>query len=157
MGVYSKSLYITTLEGIPNEAPTNLNATILNSTAAFVSFTPPPQQMIPGVNQGYKVSPPSPTLALISHATNSSSCAIRAFVKVEAWRGPVGSGTPFAAAKVLPLSTQTMETVLGGLRKYTAYNVTVLCYTQPGDGPRSPPVLIRTKQDGESPHFLLCN
>lgn len=38
------------------EPPSNVNVTVINSTAVFVSLTPPPQQMVPGVNLGYKVT-----------------------------------------------------------------------------------------------------
>ncbi len=43
-----------------------------------------------------------------------------------------------------PLSEQS--SVIDGLRPWTAYNITVLCFTSPGDGIRSPPELVRTHQ-----------
>ena len=47
-----------------------------------------------------------------------------------------------------PLARQT--SLLQGLRRYTAYNVTVLCFTSPGDGVRSAPVAVATLEDGEA-------
>lgn len=45
-----------------------------------------------------------------------------------------------------PLAQQT--TTFINLGKYTAYNVTVLCFTDPGDGPISSPSLVVTHEDG---------
>lgn len=46
-----------------------------------------------------------------------------------------------------PLAEQS--DVIRGLEKYTNYNITVLCFTDPGDGKRSDPVSVRTKEDGK--------
>lgn len=45
-----------------------------------------------------------------------------------------------------PLAQQT--TTFVNLKKFTAYNVTVLCFTDPGDGPISNPSLVVTHEDG---------
>jgi len=45
-----------------------------------------------------------------------------------------------------PLAEQ--DAIMAGLRKYTLYNITVLCFTDPGDGERSSPIEIRTREDG---------
>lgn len=37
------------------QAPQNIQVNVINSTDIQVSFDPPEQQMIPGVNLGYKV------------------------------------------------------------------------------------------------------
>lgn len=44
------------LPAVPTQAPKNVIANVINSTAVEVSFTAPDQQRIPGVNLGYKVS-----------------------------------------------------------------------------------------------------
>ena len=46
-----------------------------------------------------------------------------------------------------PLAEQ--EAIIGDLEKYMEYYITVLCFTNPGDGPNSVPVYTRTKEDGE--------
>lgn len=46
-----------------------------------------------------------------------------------------------------PLTEQT--SIIGGLEKFTEYNISVLCFTEPGDGPRSEFVLVRTKEDSK--------
>uniref|UniRef100_A0A670HQN0 Sidekick cell adhesion molecule 2 n=1 Tax=Podarcis muralis TaxID=64176 RepID=A0A670HQN0_PODMU len=38
-----------------------------------------------------------------------------------------------------------------GLKKFTEYFTSVLCFTTPGDGPRSPPQLLRTHEDVPGP------
>lgn len=45
-----------------------------------------------------------------------------------------------------PLAQQSA--VMSGLQKYTVYNLTVLCFTDPGDGLPSQPVEVTTQQDG---------
>jgi len=47
-----------------------------------------------------------------------------------------------------PLAEQSA--VMAGLEKFTSYNITVLCFTDPGDGLRSQPVEVRTNEDGKS-------
>lgn len=39
--------------------------------------------------------------------------------------------------------------LVSGLKKYTWYFGSALCFTTPGDGPRSPPTLLQTHEDGE--------
>lgn len=46
-----------------------------------------------------------------------------------------------------PLAQQT--TTFVNLKKFTAYNITVLCFTDPGDGPISSSSLVVTHEDGK--------
>ena len=39
--------------------------------------------------------------------------------------------------------------LVSGLRKFTRYFGSALCFTTPGDGPRSPPTLLQTQEDSE--------
>lgn len=39
-----------------------------------------------------------------------------------------------------------------GLKKFTEYYASVLCFTTPGDGPRSSPQRLRTHEDSEYSH-----
>lgn len=43
---------------------------------------------------------------------------------------------------------------VSGLKKFTEYFTSVLCFTTPGDGPRSSPQLVRTLEDGRHPRPL---
>jgi len=46
-----------------------------------------------------------------------------------------------------PLAVQTA--LVQGVSKYTDYHITVLCFTSPGDGPRSNQVAVKTSEDGK--------
>lgn len=43
-----------------------------------------------------------------------------------------------------------MNVTLGFLRPYTFYTIQVLAFTIKGDGPKSPPIIIRTEEEGET-------
>lgn len=45
--------------------------------------------------------------------------------------------------------TNALRTTLLGLFKYTNYSVSVLAFTQSGDGVRSASVFCRTEEDGQ--------
>ncbi|CAH1116112.1 unnamed protein product [Phaedon cochleariae] len=51
----SNSKTIRTLEDVPVEAPTNMEALLLNSTSVFLKWRAPPPQTLNGELQGYKV------------------------------------------------------------------------------------------------------
>ena len=52
----------------------------------------------------------------------------------------------------IPSNTSNMlgqqTVVIKELRKFTDYNVQVLCFTSKGDGPMSEPVSVKTLEDG---------
>ncbi|TMW48206.1 hypothetical protein DOY81_006718 [Sarcophaga bullata] len=127
VGVYTEGAKIKTKEGVPEAPPTNVKAQALNSTAISVSWTPPNPQQINGINQGYKL---------------------------QAWRFQTIDGEDREVEERMitvppslidPLAEQTA--ILNGLDKYQDYNVTVLCFTDPGDGVRSFRVPVKTKED----------
>ncbi|CAH0692396.1 unnamed protein product [Chilo suppressalis] len=125
VGVFSDSYTIKTKEGVPEAAPDNVRCEPFNSTSITVWWTPPNPQKINGINQGYKM---------------------------QAWRwddkevGNVEQKLISVPPNLLdPLTEQTA--IIVGLEKFTEYNISVLCFTEPGDGPRSDFVLVRTKED----------
>ncbi|CAD5226006.1 unnamed protein product [Bursaphelenchus xylophilus] len=122
LGVYSKPIEVQPLEGTPMEAPHNVQVTVLSSTEVLVEFDPLDQQMIPGVNQGYKI---------------------------DFWKGEVG-GQKYRTVKVVPDQTRLREKV-EDLEKFGHYNMTVVCYTNAGDGPRSDPIEVVTEEDVPGP------
>lgn len=97
----------------------------LNSTSVQVWWIPPNPQKINGINQGYKL---------------------------QAWRfdkerGPIESKMMTVHPNLVdPLAKQTA--IMGGLEKFAEYNITVLCFTDPGDGELSEFVYVKTREDG---------
>lgn len=74
--------------------------------------------------------------------------------KIQAWRWDEATNDSVEQKLVSvppnlldPLTEQTAA--ISGLEKFTEYNISVLCFTEPGDGPRSDFVLIRTKEDSK--------
>uniref|UniRef100_A0A7E4ZS71 Down syndrome cell adhesion molecule-like protein Dscam2 n=1 Tax=Panagrellus redivivus TaxID=6233 RepID=A0A7E4ZS71_PANRE len=119
LGVYSKPIDVTTLEGIPMQAPQNVLVRVLNSTAIQVSFDPPDQQMIPGVTLGYKI---------------------------DLWKGPAHEGLPYRTIKIDP-ELSRIDEIINGLEKFGHYNLTSVCFTSPGDGPSSDAIEVITEED----------
>lgn len=121
-GVYSKAIEVQPLEGKPMQAPQNVEVKVLSSTQVEVQFDPLEQQMIPGVNLGYKV---------------------------EFWKGNTGENR-YRQVNLDPDSSR-MSIVIDELEKYGHYNVTVLCFTGAGDGPRSDAITVVTEEDVPGP------
>lgn len=120
VGVFTEGAKIKTKEGIPDAAPTNVRVEAINSTSVRVWWKPPNPQQINGINQGYKI---------------------------QAWSGKsVLFRTLTVPPSLLdPLAEQSE--VVGLLNKFTDYNITVLCFTDPGDGIRSEGVAVKTLED----------
>uniref|UniRef100_A0A0K2T3X4 Protein sidekicklike [Megachile rotundata] n=1 Tax=Lepeophtheirus salmonis TaxID=72036 RepID=A0A0K2T3X4_LEPSM len=128
-GAYSSSIKLKTREGVPYSAPSGVRAQAIDSSVVRVWWLPPDPQKINGINQGYKLQ------AWIGDPRDTD-------IKPQ-------STVTVAPDLLNPLSEQTA--VIDNLKPWTAYNVTVLCYTSPGDGKRSPPETVRTYQDYPGP------
>lgn len=132
VGSYATPIKVKTREGVPSAPPTDVQAQPIDSSVVRVRWLPPDPQKINGINQGYKL---------------------------QAWIGDPNDPVvqikgPAATVSVPPnllnsLSEQTAT--IDNLKAWTAYNITVLCFTSPGDGVRSPPELVRTYQDYPGP------
>ncbi|XP_012155263.1 protein sidekick isoform X7 [Ceratitis capitata] len=127
VGTYTDGAKIKTKEGVPEAPPTFVKVSAINSTSARVTWTPPNPQQINGINQGYKI---------------------------QAWRTEIIDGEPrdieermiTVPPSVLdPLAEQTA--IIAGLEKFTEYNITVLCFTDPGDGVSSYKIPVKTMED----------
>lgn len=125
VGKFTEGAKIKTKEGVPEAPPIIESVEALNSTAIQVTWTPPNPQKINGINQGYKI---------------------------QAWkyhkeRGSVEAKMMTVHPNLLdPLAQQSAT--MNGLEKFTEYNVTVLCFTDPGDGEMSEYVYVKTSEDG---------
>ncbi len=133
---------VKTREGVPSAAPTGVRAQAVDSSVVRVWWYPPDPQKINGINQGYK-------LQAWRYAENSGGGPGDPDADGDGARRRPEATVTVAPDLLNPLSEQT--SVIDGLRPWTAYNVTVLCFTSPGDGVRSPPELVRTHQDYPGP------
>ncbi|XP_069695045.1 protein sidekick isoform X3 [Periplaneta americana] len=124
VGVFSDGVKIKTKEGVPEAPPVNIRAEPINSTAVQVWWKPPDPQKINGINQGYKL---------------------------QAWKDDPATAEREARSMTVPPSLldplAEQNAIMGDLEKFTDYNITVLCFTDPGDGIRSQPVEVRTDED----------
>ncbi|XP_045518694.1 protein sidekick isoform X1 [Pieris brassicae] len=125
VGMFSDSYTIKTKEGVPEAAPDSVRCEAFNSTSITVWWTPPTPQKINGINQGYKI-------------------------QAWKWDDIQNDSLEYKLVSVPPnlLDPLTEQSsIMSGLEKFTEYNVSVLCFTEPGDGPRSEFVAVRTKED----------
>ncbi|XP_061160026.1 protein sidekick-2-like isoform X2 [Syngnathus typhle] len=118
-GAYSHKVTEWTLQGVPTVPPGNVRAEPVNSTAMRLAWRAPSPQFVNGINQGYKLL---------------------------AWEpGRAGEMTVVTARPNFQDSIHVGY--ISGLKKFTEYYTSVLCFTTPGDGPRSPPQKLRTHED----------
>lgn len=116
-GPWSLAVFGTTLEGVPESPPQNVNCLALSSQSIKISWLEPPLSAHGGVIQGYKVlyRPMDPE----SDSSNN----------VEVKR------------------TSNLETHLYALFKASNYSIKVLAYTSSGDGAASPAIYCSTEDD----------
>uniref|UniRef100_A0A1A8DKE9 Sidekick homolog 2b (Chicken) n=1 Tax=Nothobranchius kadleci TaxID=1051664 RepID=A0A1A8DKE9_NOTKA len=120
LGAFSHKVTEWTLQGVPTIAPSNVQTEAVNSTALRFTWTAPNPQFINGINQGYKLL---------------------------AWE-PGKRNEDVAMVTVRPNFQDSVHVgYVTGLKKFTEYYTSVLCFTTPGDGPRSPPRAVRTHED----------
>ncbi|XP_035707340.1 protein sidekick isoform X3 [Folsomia candida] len=119
VGIYSVSLKVKTREGVPSASPTKVRAEAINSTCVKATWKPPDPQQINGINQGYKI---------------------------QAWQaGELKKTMSVAPSPFDPLAEQTG--MICDLEKFEVYNITILCFTNPGDGKKSGSVMVKTNED----------
>ncbi|NXS16173.1 SDK1 protein, partial [Mystacornis crossleyi] len=119
LGAFSRPVTEYTLQGaVPTAPPQNVQVEAVNSTTIQFLWNPPPQQFINGINQGYKLL---------------------------AW--PVDAPESVTVVTIAPDFHGAHSGCITNLKKFTTYYTSVLCFTTPGDGPRSPPQLLRTLED----------
>uniref|UniRef100_A0A3B1IV52 Sidekick cell adhesion molecule 2 n=1 Tax=Astyanax mexicanus TaxID=7994 RepID=A0A3B1IV52_ASTMX len=119
LGVYSHKVTEWTLQGVPTVAPGNVQAEAVNSTSIRFTWAAPNPQFINGINQGYKLL---------------------------AWEP--GQEEEVTMVTVRPNFQDSVHVgYISGLKKFTQYYTSVLCFTTPGDGPRSAAKRIHTHED----------
>lgn len=146
VGRFTDGAKIKTKEGIPEAPPTAVRVQAINSTALRVWWRPPNPQQINGINQGYKIQAWTGDDTAGGDADHATAAAGAAGADTAGGGEHAAQRTATVPPSLLdPLAEQSA--VLSGLHKYTDYNVTVLCFTDPGDGQRSAPVAVRTPED----------
>ncbi|XP_035469228.1 protein sidekick-2 isoform X4 [Scophthalmus maximus] len=119
LGTFSHKVTEWTLQGVPTIAPGNVQAEAVNSTTIRFTWTAPNPQFINGINQGYKLL---------------------------AWEP--AKDEHVAMVTVRPNFQDSVHVgYVTGLKKFTEYHTSALCFTTPGDGPRSSPRALRTHED----------
>ncbi|XP_063077057.1 protein sidekick-2-like [Engraulis encrasicolus] len=119
LGVYSHKVTEWTLQGVPTIAPVDVKVEAVNSTTIRFTWTAPNPQFINGINQGYKLL---------------------------AWEP--GREDEVTMVTVRPNFQDSVHVgFVTGLKKFTGYRTSALCFTTPGDGPRSPARAVRTHED----------
>uniref|UniRef100_A0A803TMX5 Sidekick cell adhesion molecule 1 n=1 Tax=Anolis carolinensis TaxID=28377 RepID=A0A803TMX5_ANOCA len=118
LGMFSRAVTEYTLQGVPTAPPQNVQAEAVNSTTIHFLWNPPPQQFINGINQGYKLL---------------------------AW--PVDAPETVTTVTITPDFHGVHSGYISNLKKFASYYTSILCFTTPGDGPRSPPQLLSTHED----------
>ncbi|KAI4832501.1 hypothetical protein KUCAC02_015465, partial [Chaenocephalus aceratus] len=123
LGVYSSPVTEYTLQGVPTAPPQEVEVLAINSTTIRFTWSPPPQQFINGINQGYKLL---------------------------VW--PEKSPEEVIVVTITPDYPGSRHTgLVSGLKKFSWYFGSTLCFTTPGDGPRSSPILLQTHEDTPGP------
>uniref|UniRef100_A0A8C6TZX2 Sidekick cell adhesion molecule 2a n=1 Tax=Neogobius melanostomus TaxID=47308 RepID=A0A8C6TZX2_9GOBI len=118
IGTYSHKVTEWTLQG-GNIPVIPAFTEAVNSTTVRFTWSAPSPQFINGINQGYKL------LAWEPNRPNE-----------------------IAGVIVRPNFQDSVHVgYISGLKKYTDYYSSVLCFTTPGDGPRSVPQRVRTHED----------
>lgn len=97
-----------------------------------VSWKPPNPQKINGINQGYKIQ------AWIWDPVENVDIEERVMTVHPNLFDPLAE----------------QSAIMIGLQKFQEYNLTVLCFTDPGDGEKSDMVEVQTLEDGK---FVIGN
>ncbi|CAB1313297.1 unnamed protein product, partial [Coregonus sp. 'balchen'] len=119
LGTFSHKVTEWTLQGVPTIAPSDVQVEAINSTTIRITWAAPNPQFINGINQGYKLL---------------------------AWEP--GQEEEVTMVTVRPNYQDSVHVgYVTGLKKFTEYYSSVLCFTTPGDGPRSPANGVRTHED----------
>uniref|UniRef100_A0A8C8JV91 Sidekick cell adhesion molecule 2b n=1 Tax=Oncorhynchus tshawytscha TaxID=74940 RepID=A0A8C8JV91_ONCTS len=119
LGTFSHKVTEWTLQGVPTIAPSKVQVEAVNSTTIRITWAAPNPQFINGINQGYKLL---------------------------AWEP--GQEEEVTMVTVRPNFQDSVHVgYVTGLKKFTEYYSSVLCFTTPGDGPRSPANGLRTHED----------
>ncbi|XP_073994587.1 Down syndrome cell adhesion molecule 4 isoform X2 [Rhodnius prolixus] len=116
-GPASEPILAKTNEGVPTMPPEKVSCSTLSSVSLEIFWDPPPTEGRNGNIQGFKIS----------------------YFPDEEWF--------IEKPEIESKKSTTTRTTLTDLMKFTNYSISVLAYTQAGDGVTSQPVYCRTAED----------
>jgi hypothetical protein len=127
-GKYSEpSIRVRTKEGIPIRAPLNFLANPINSTCISMSWSEPPAQFVNGIIQGYK---------LLFYENDKSSDKQTHVINMNSLDETNSNA-----------QQNQYSYTMCQLSKYTMYTMSILCFTNSGDGPSTQPIQLKTLED----------
>uniref|UniRef100_A0A8C1JB96 Sidekick cell adhesion molecule 2a n=1 Tax=Cyprinus carpio TaxID=7962 RepID=A0A8C1JB96_CYPCA len=155
---------------LPEEPPSAPPQTVIASgrtnQSIMIQWQPPPESHQNGPLQGYIIRyclSGLPVDCQMKNITNPDQTNLlledliiwtNYEIEVAAYNG-AGQGVYSPKVTEWTLQQQDSHCVhvgyIAGLKKFTEYFTCVLCFTTPGDGPRSTPLRIRTHEDSECP------
>uniref|UniRef100_A0A8C1ZRW0 Sidekick cell adhesion molecule 2a n=1 Tax=Cyprinus carpio TaxID=7962 RepID=A0A8C1ZRW0_CYPCA len=156
---------------LPEEPPSAPPQTVIASgrtnQSIMIQWQPPPESQQNGPLQGYIISLRNHGMSqkeIIVHSLISLTISLRQIFSLPVPTVPPGNvqaeavnstTVRFTWSAPSPQQQQDSHCVhvgyIAGLKKFTEYFTCVLCFTTPGDGPRSTPLRIRTHEDSECP------
>uniref|UniRef100_A0A8D3E8J7 Sidekick cell adhesion molecule 2a n=1 Tax=Scophthalmus maximus TaxID=52904 RepID=A0A8D3E8J7_SCOMX len=156
-GQFSKETDRLTLpEEPPSAPPQTVIASGRTNQSIIIQWQPPPESHQNGPLQGYIISSPLlSTGALYTDTIGTSlrpimyefkSCGLSHPFQLLAWEP--SRANEVTMVTVRPNFQDSVHVgYVCGLKKFTEYYTSVLCFTTPGDGPRSPAQRLRTHED----------
>uniref|UniRef100_A0A8C2XGK7 protein-tyrosine-phosphatase n=1 Tax=Cyclopterus lumpus TaxID=8103 RepID=A0A8C2XGK7_CYCLU len=121
IGAFTNELVQRTSQAKPSAAPEGVSCESASSTSLRVNWKPPPIEGQNGELAGYEL-------------------------RYQRVSGAEGGGQG-QDVKGLPIPAQEGQTMLGGLEKWSWYNISMAAFNAEGAGPNSPVVICRTNED----------
>nr|CAD7426256.1 unnamed protein product [Timema monikensis] len=121
-GPLAMQVVAQTLEDVPDSSPRDVRCAPLSPESLQVSWQPPPETLVHGVIQGYRLL-----------------------------YEPVPATEQHDIAEPRTKMTTALKTVLHGLLKFTNYSIELLAFTRVGDGVKSTQSYCQTKEDVPGP------
>lgn len=123
---------------MPSSPPDNVQIGMLNLTAGWVRWLPPPPQHHNGLLLGYKIQ-----VCYMNDVTTSVwwfyTLPLYNYFRLSNWL-QVKAGNTSKVLAQMTLNATTMSVMLNNLTTGAVYNVRVVAYTRVGAGPYSLPV-----------------
>jgi len=141
MGPFSETVKAMIAEGIPVQPAANVTAVAISATRIEVTFLPPlhrARQSTLGYRFYARRIPPKSSE---SEGIQDIKASVRKRSLAE------NDGLVVITGSLVGKIIERVQ--VGGLRKFTTYQISVVCFTTAGDGPPSEPVIIQTMEDGK--------